>query len=721
MAIAVAQVKQIIEIKGVDNASDAVRKAQASLKGLEKTAKDTSEAASSIDLSKVSKDAGQASGKIETALKAVGDFAGSSEGAVKGLGDAFGSIEAVTSLLPGPIGLAATAVGALGAATYLAAKAADEAQARYRFAFGPERRAELDGVRTSLGLSRDQVIRFGQALDDVPATLRPSVSLLEEVRVRAEAIGIDGQEAVAKFVEEWRQGGGEIAKSLGLLNDFKKSLGALSRTTGIDKKFFAGIGQEARDELQGAEARLKAEREVLATMEGKRAGEIRHLHASAKLSDRILAGAIEKGAVPAALVAQRALYESALVSTRKAREAVVDEALTAQDVETSRENKAAEDERRRAAAVVDARTAADRRAATAAAKAGAAAAKAREERRDRDAKAEAATAKAAVDAAKKLEEQAAEVAKRDSEARATAELSASNAVAEARKKESTSLADVLRARGEFARAAAVEAAQDAADRSAEIVRIEASIEARRKEAAGPGGGGADVLASLKIERMARLDAAEAEFDAKTRTRQEQAEKRTAEATAKLSGQIASAAQIVQGPAAKLGGTFGEAAAAAATGVQQVASSWKGLGQSAPGAIAAAGAVAGAFVEGEQAKAAVAAITEAAASAASFAIGDIPGGVGHAAAAVLYAGVAGGAIGGGGGGAAGGAGAGAGGGGGGFAAPSSGTAPAGQQGPQGQAIVINFNAPLTTRQEIGKGVQLALRSLSTTGLPKAKGA
>ena len=718
MAVAVAQVTQRIEIQGVDNASDVIRKATNSLKGLESQAKKSADAATGIDLSKVSKEAAQTSGDIKTALKSVGDFAGSSESAVKGLGDAFGSVDAVTRLLPGPIGLAATAVGALGVATYLAAKAASEAEARYKLAFGAERRAELDGVRTALGLSRDQVIRFGQALDEVPEKVRPSAALLDEVRKRAISIGLDGAESVAKFAEEWKAGGGEIAKSLGLLNDFQRSLNAIAGTTGIEKRFFAGLGAETRDQLRDAEARLKGEREALVGLEAKRAGELRHLRESAKLSDRILASAIEKGPVPAALVAQRARYETALAATRKAREAAVDDAQNGQDADRKREADAALAESRRAAAVVDARTAADRRAATAAAKAGAAAAKAREEREARDAKAAVDFAVERTAREAKAFDDEAELIQRASDARAAIEVSASTAVADARKRESVGLADVLRARGEFARAAAVEAAQDAADRAAEIARIEASIKARRKEAAAPGGGGAGALASLEIERLAKLDSVKADFDAKDRTRQEQAKQRAATAAAELRGQIAGAAQHLQGPAAALGGKLGAATAAAATGVQQVASSWKGLEQSAPSAIAAAGAVAGAFVDGEREKAGVAAITEAAASIASFALGDIPASVAHAAAAVLYGSVAAGA---------GGSKAGAGGasaeasGGGGFAAPAVAGAGAGPSSPQGQAIVINFNAPLTTRQEIGKGVQLALRSLSTTGLPKAKGA
>ncbi len=97
---------------------------------------------------------------------------------------------------------------------------------------------------------------------------------------------------------------------------------------------------------------------------------------------------------------------------------------------------------------------------------------------------------------------------------------------------------------------------------------------------------------------------------------------------------------------RAGGKSGAALSSAAKSAQQLTKDWKGITAAGPDMISAAGGVAASFVDGEKEKAAIMAITEAAAAAASFATGNIPGGVGHATSAALYASVAGGLIGGG---------------------------------------------------------------------------
>ncbi len=123
------------------------------------------------------------------------------------------------------------------------------------------------------------------------------------------------------------------------------------------------------------------------------------------------------------------------------------------------------------------------------------------------------------------------------------------------------------------------------------------------------------------------------------------------------------------------------------------------------------------VEDERDKAAILAVTELEASIASYANQDYVGAAAHAASAALYAGVAGVVIGGGNKGAApGGAAAGPGG----FASPqqTTGTGTAAVQ--QKPTVVVNFNQPLVTRQEIGKAMNGALNSIGSTGDAKAKG-
>jgi len=161
-------------------------------------------------------------------------------------------------------------------------------------------------------------------------------------------------------------------------------------------------------------------------------------------------------------------------------------------------------------------------------------------------------------------------------------------------------------------------------------------------------------------------------------------------------------------------------AADAGNVEQMATANEGLTNAIDGTIAASGAAATAFIEDEQTKAAILAITETAASVAAFAGGNIPGGIAHAASAAIYAGVAGGAIPTGGAGTAGTATAGATTGGGGAVTGATGEAGGGGG---GVTQVFNFNKGFVvgSTQEVAKGISGTLRSVNGTGYDRRKAA
>lgn len=273
-----------------------------------------------------------------------------------------------------------------------------------------------------------------------------------------------------------------------------------------------------------------------------------------------------------------------------------------------------------------------------------------------------------------------------------------------------SMADRLRELGQVDQAILVERRQAHADYAAEVVKIDREI-----AASGEGlNAQSQEFADLQLVREQRLLAAK-------QTLAEQQRRLDNETQARFREGIALSAEAVKGPAALIGRLgeenqkLAQGLNTAADAIANVSRQWKGLKQSAPDAISAAGAVASAFVEDERDKAAILAVTELAASIASYANQDYVGAAAHAASAALYAGVAGGVIGGGsksapGGGASPG----------GFAAPS---APTGGQ-PAVQtrapAVVVNFNQPLVTKQEVGKALTGALRSVGSTGYAKAKG-
>lgn len=144
---------------------------------------------------------------------------------------------------------------------------------------------------------------------------------------------------------------------------------------------------------------------------------------------------------------------------------------------------------------------------------------------------------------------------------------------------------------------------------------------------------------------------------------------------------------------------------------------EGLSGAIDGTITASGAAAAAFVDDEKTKAGILALTETAASIASFATGNVVGGIGHAASAAIYAGIAGGAIPAGGGAAAGGATTGGGG-------PVTGeTGAAGGGGGGGVTQVFNFNKGFVvgSTQEVAKGISGTLNSVNGTGYDRRKAA
>jgi hypothetical protein len=124
----------------------------------------------------------------------------------------------------------------------------------------------------------------------------------------------------------------------------------------------------------------------------------------------------------------------------------------------------------------------------------------------------------------------------------------------------------------------------------------------------------------------------------------------------------------------------------------------------------------ALASAERQKAGIRTVVEAAEAIASFAAYDYVGGAGHAAAAVAFGAIAGGA----GGSPTVGAAGGPSGAGGGFNQSQQGSGGSGGGSKGGNTTVINFNQPLATKQEIGRVIQSATRSIDPTGFAKAKG-
>jgi len=314
-----------------------------------------------------------------------------------------------------------------------------------------------------------------------------------------------------------------------------------------------------------------------------------------------------------------------------------------------------------------------------------------------------------IDAAQKVQDEL--VATMQAGAQRSAEIATKTAevVTKGASQRAAALADRLRQAGDFERADLVERRQAWLDYQAEVTRIDNELQGQLDKTVE---GSAD---RANLERQQLEQQAQA-YEAY----QDRLNRADADRNARLRESVTQIAQAIQAPAALMtssggpGAKLGKALTAAAQGVQQVSQNWKGMKQSAPDAISAVGGVAAAFVDGEREKAAILAVTEAAAAVASYP--NIPAMVAHGAAAVLYGSVAAGVIGGGGGApsvpSVGGAGAG------GDGAIGGGSG----SGQGGQVVNLYFGKGFVvgTPQQVGVAVQGALGSLSGSGLAKAKG-
>lgn len=760
MSSAVANVRQIIQIDGVDNASDAIDKARQSLGHLEKQAGKTARAAADVDVGKeIHKQTQELSGDLEGAVKGFGDFAGGSSEVVSGLADRLGACEAILRVLPGPAGIAATAIAALALGGKLLADHLRESEAKLRLLGSGQAKVLAD----DLDLSADAAVRLSHALEDVrDIGLRPTTALLAQVKEQAEALGQDGEEATSKFVEALAKGGdslkefertygrvrgltrddGKLAQSLGLSAD----LLGLSKAKTAEEEKQAQVN-EAIARVRLAQVELARQEKAIAHERGLAAESTRtierftheqavkaHSEKAASLRDQIdsertllslierEAEATRKAALERQVIASRAdLLEAkaAAALTRKEQLSLRSEAISARELAALKERNehvrkhgenvqgelrikrdTLETEVLRAQAAKNALQAEKESDKLAAREKGKAAAEKRK----------AAADKAAQEAKRQIEE----IAKTEAEHLSTLETQAqrtrqiagetASAVASAARARATSLAGSLRAQGKEEEADLVELRQAHADYATEREAINRRIEEAQRGLNRQ----SEDWKNLEIQRLSALTEAEVKRD-------ETLKAIDARQAGRKGANLADAFKGLEGTAASLKGfggqsaKVGEALSALSTGAGEVANSWGDIGKSAPAVINAVGGVASAVVDGEREKAGILALMEGAHAVAAFATGNIPGAIGHGAAALLYGGIAGGLIGTSSSGSAPSASGGA-------PTPSTATTPSTGNTSGGQVINIHFSRGFVvgTPQQVGKAVKGALKSLNGTG-------
>lgn len=752
MTRAVARVEQKIIITGADNASDAIKKAQRALGGLQQqTRKNKAEIRDfGKDFAEAGDQAAGRAGKLSTALSSLGDFAGKSEGQFRQASEAAGAFDDVLTLLPGPAGLAAAAVAGLTTVTYLQVQAAKQAEERLRQAFSGQILADVSKLKSEFGLTAEAAVNLGNALIDSGKSAGDVRDELLAVVNNAEAVGDDGSEAVSKFASSLTKGVTEAQKLTNRLKTLgvvikSANLGAAAQGTFLGD-FAGAAGQAADKNLAGMADKLKQASQTLKDLQAGTRGPLanynKHLGAVQKI--QIALGTNERitGAHNKALADQNAAIDAARANVKKLQDQIrqADEQRTAvadtladvakQEAEIRKE----EAETERQAAVAENARAARAKAQQARSKArAAAAARARE---------------AAKQAAFGLRQQLAGARallqyQRD-------DLATADLIARAR---------LASAKGTQAQVAAEKELIDVAT-ARQVLEIENSeLDAEDKAARIEA-----VKAIARAELTAKIQAIHQASAAVRKANKEARAKERAEAHQEL---VAAAQPLFDATAAlgraagNLGSTgLGQLAASLEVAAQGALDLKKNLDDTPKAAEAAAGAVgsigaiavdaenartqkqleaekerqlatatteaerarivsdfeakkAAAVEAAERRKAGILALMELAKAAAAFP--NVAQTAAHITAAGLFGAVAGGIIGGGSGAAAGPAG-------GGF---SQAAVPAAQQGQQaagggGVTIVNNFNQPLVTRQHIGKAVQGAIRSIGTTGHAKAKG-
>lgn len=294
MAGAQANVRNVITIEGVDSASDAIKRAQASMKGLEGQAKKTGDATDKIDPAK-----GIDPSKIQsTTQRAGGAFAalaaalGPTGQAIADVGRSATALGSTANILPGPIGLAAAAVVGLGAGIYLLGKYTSETAAKLALLGN----ADTARLKDNLNLSVDGAIKLTQALDDLKdRTLKPTDNLLAQVAKNAESMGKDGGEAAAAFVAALEQGPEALKKfqqEYGKLNGLVADQTALAARLGLQANLLGLVKAQTEEEARQAEitktlTRLQERKAELAKVEDDLAHQQGMAKEAAQVADRI--------------------------------------------------------------------------------------------------------------------------------------------------------------------------------------------------------------------------------------------------------------------------------------------------------------------------------------------------------------------------------------------------------------------------------------------------
>ena len=299
---------------------------------------------------------------------------------------AFSGLEKVAKVMPGPIGLIAAGVGLAAVAIHSMVKEAREARTQLVQAFGPERGAELDKIRSDLDVAASSVIEVAHAADEAGiSTEHMAVQMAVAVK-NAEAAGREGKDGLTKLAEIIRKTTSDaqrLAAAFSLVGSTIKSMdleGNL-KGTGLDTD---GLNKSAAATAAAIQKQIKAIKERIdvedqARVSAKRTMNNLHnrrfLRKKAAVEYQAASKARKKAIAEIALQEERLEKQRNLLRTqRRAAESLRSRAPELRRMEEQRQRRLLEDELVKEAVkqkkIADAKKAAqDRKRAAAAAKA----------------------------------------------------------------------------------------------------------------------------------------------------------------------------------------------------------------------------------------------------------------------------------------------------------------------------------------------------------------
>ena len=279
----------------------------------------------------------ETSGRLSTALGALGDFAGHSQGKMRMAADAAGAFEDVLKVLPGPLGLAAGAVAGLTAVLYLQRREAEQTRAAIAQAFSPDLAREVQAMAGAYDLSREAALALGTAMQDTGQSAEDVRVGLQAALAAAEDIGEDGSAAVLRFAKGMSEGVTEADRMVGRMQrlgiELVKVNIELAKRAGFDN--IESAAKQSDDKIKQLTADLEKLDASTKALRSGDAGKFKDIADSTTFVDKLAALAGKRERLTERM-RQAAVEDTKQVLENEATAAQIREQLT--DIATHRAN-----------------------------------------------------------------------------------------------------------------------------------------------------------------------------------------------------------------------------------------------------------------------------------------------------------------------------------------------------------------------------------------------